>query len=69
MNLITFKQLVFLMVLSFVLIPFQAMAAIDVAAAVTQLGDINTAVPLVGAAFLAALAILAAWKLIRGAFA
>ena len=51
------------------LAPLQAMAAIDVAAAVTQLGDINTAVPLVGAAFLAALAILAAWKLIRGAFA
>ncbi len=50
-------------------VPLPAMAAIDVAAAVTQMGDVNTAVPLVGAAFLAALAILAAWKLIRGAFA
>ncbi|MBX9915874.1 MAG: hypothetical protein E6Q59_02015 [Nitrosomonas sp.] len=46
-----------------------SMAAIDVSSALTTFGDVNTAIPLVGAAFLAALGILAAWKLIRGAFA
>lgn len=51
------------------LIPGVSMAAIDVSGALTTFGDVNTAIPLVGAAFLAALGILAAWKLIRGAFA
>ena len=46
-----------------------SMAAIDVSSALTTFGDVNTAIPLVGAAFLAALGVLAAWKLIRGAFA
>ncbi|SDX42182.1 major capsid protein [Nitrosomonas oligotropha] len=46
-----------------------SMAAIDVSSALTTFSDVNTAIPLVGAAFLAALGILAAWKLIRGAFA
>ena len=49
--------------------PLPAMAAIDVTAALAGFGEVNTAVPLVGAAFLLALGILAAWKLIRGAFA
>ena len=44
-------------------------AAIDVTSALGTFSDVNTAIPLVGAAFLAALGILAAWKLIRGAFA
>lgn len=46
-----------------------AEAAVDVSAAITAFEDINTAVPLIGAAFLGALAILALWKLLRGAFA
>ncbi|MDP1595177.1 MAG: major capsid protein [Gallionella sp.] len=49
--------------------PLPAMAAIDVTAALGTFADVNTAIPLIGAAFLAALGILAAWKLIRGAFA
>lgn len=47
----------------------QANAAIDVTAAIATFGDINTAVPLVGAAFLGALGLMAAWKLARGLFA
>ena len=46
-----------------------SMAAIDVSSALTTFGDVNTAIPIIGAAFLAALGVLAAWKLIRGAFA
>ncbi|QOJ23578.1 MAG: hypothetical protein HRU78_07900 [Gammaproteobacteria bacterium] len=46
-----------------------SMAAIDVTGALGTFADVNTAIPLIGAAFLAALGILAAWKLIRGAFA
>lgn len=46
-----------------------ANAAIDVSGAITTFGDINTAVPLVGGAFLAALGLMAAWKLARGLFA
>lgn len=46
-----------------------ANAAIDTSAALATFGDVNTAIPVVGAAFLAALGVLAAWKLIRGAFA
>jgi hypothetical protein len=46
-----------------------SMAAIDTSAALATFGDVNTAIPVVGAAFLAALGVLAAWKLIRGAFA
>lgn len=46
-----------------------AFAAIDVTGAVAAFGDINTAVPLVGAAFLGALGLMAAWKLARGLFA
>lgn len=41
----------------------------DVAAAVTTFADVNAAIPVVGGAFLLALGLLAAWKLIRGAFA
>lgn len=46
-----------------------AFAVIDVSAAVATFADIQTAVPLVGAAFLAALGLMAAWKLARGLFA
>ena len=49
--------------------PMSASAAIDVSSALTTFGDVNTAIPIIGAAFLAALGVLAAWKLIRGAFA
>lgn len=49
--------------------PMSASAAIDVTGALGTFADVNTAIPLIGAAFLAALGILAAWKLIRGAFA
>ena len=49
--------------------PIPAMAAIDVSGALAGFADVNTAIPIVGAAFLLALGILAAWKLIRGAFA
>jgi len=47
----------------------EAMAAIDVTSAITVFSDIETAVPLVGAAFLGALGLMAAWKLARGLFA
>jgi len=43
--------------------------AADVASAVTTFADVNAAIPVVGGAFLLALGILAAWKLVRGAFA
>jgi Inovirus Coat protein B len=46
-----------------------AALADDVTAAVGTFAEVNTAVPVVGAAFLLALGILAAWKLVRGAFA
>lgn len=46
-----------------------ASAAIDVSGAVTAFGDINTAVPIIGGAFLGALGLMAAWKLARGLFA
>jgi len=52
-----------------ILSPVPAMAAIDVTGALAGFTDVNTAIPIVGAAFLLALGILAAWKLIRGAFA
>jgi len=72
-NIISHKQATFFMLVMFVLslflMPLQAMAAIDVTAALTTFGEVNTAIPTVGAAFLLALGILAAWKLIRGAFA
>jgi len=51
------------------LVSVSSYAAMDVTAPLAAFADINTAVPIVGAAFLAALGILAAWKLIRGAFA
>jgi hypothetical protein len=41
----------------------------DVASAVATFADVNVAIPVVGGAFLAALGLMAAWKLIRGAFA
>lgn len=41
----------------------------DVTAAIATFADVNAAIPVVGGAFLAALGLLAAWKLIRGAFA
>lgn len=50
------------------LVSTSASAAVDVSAAITAFSDINTAIPLIGAAFLGALAILALWKLLRGAF-
>ncbi|MDR4513152.1 major capsid protein [Nitrosomonas sp.] len=55
----------------FILLPTYALAdiATDVASAVTTFGEVNAAIPVVGAAFLAALGLMAAWKLIRGAFA
>lgn len=43
--------------------------ATDVTAAIAEFANVNSAIPVVGAAFLLALGILAAWKLIRGAFA
>lgn len=46
-----------------------AAIADDVAGAVTTFGEVNAAIPVVGGAFLLALGILAAWKLMRGAFA
>lgn len=61
--------LLVMFVVSLFLVPVQAMAAIDVSGAVTQFGEINTAVPLIGAAFLGALALMAVWKLARGLFA
>lgn len=54
---------------STVLVSTSSMAAMDVTSALSGFADVNTAVPVVGAAFLLALGILAAWKLIRGAFA
>lgn len=46
-----------------------AHAAMDVTAALATFTDVQGAIPTVGAAFLAVLGLLAAWKLIRGAFA
>lgn len=46
-----------------------AFAVIDVTGAVATFGEIETAVPLIGAAFLGALGLMAAWKLARGLFA
>lgn len=46
-----------------------AHAAMDTTAALATFSDVQTAVPVVGAAFLAVLGLMAAWKLIRGAFA
>jgi hypothetical protein len=46
-----------------------AALADDVTAALASFTEVNTAIPVVGAAFLLALGILAAWKLVRGAFA
>jgi coat protein B len=46
-----------------------AALADDVTAAIASFAEVNTAIPVVGAAFLLALGILAAWKLVRGAFA
>lgn len=63
------KTFFLLVLLTFLLIPLQSFAAIDVAAAITAFADVNTAIPLVGAAFLAALGLMACWKLVRGAFA
>lgn len=56
---------------SAVLLPGIAHAdmADDVTAAIAQFAAVNTAIPVVGAAFLLALGLLAAWKLVRGAFA
>lgn len=51
------------------LVSLPTFAAIDVTSALGTFSDVNTAIPTIGAAFLAALGILAAWKLIRGAFA
>lgn len=63
------KRFIAFMGLTFLLLPMQSHAAIDVSGALAGFGDVNTAIPVVGAAFLLALGILAAWKLIRGAFA
>lgn len=46
-----------------------AHAAIDTTAALASFTDVQTAIPVVGASFLAVLGLLAAWKLVRGAFA
>lgn len=46
-----------------------AHAAMDTTAALATFTDVQAAIPVVGAAFLAVLGLLAAWKLIRGAFA
>lgn len=56
-------------VLSTGLLATSANAAIDVSGAIATFSDIETAVPLVGAAFLGALGLMAAWKLARGLFA
>jgi hypothetical protein len=63
------KRFLAFMGLTFLLLPMSSHAAMDVAGALAGFADVNTAVPVVGAAFLLALGILAAWKLIRGAFA
>lgn len=60
--------LLVMFVVSLFLVPVQAMAAMDVTDALAGFTDLNTAIPVVGGAFLLALGILAAWKLIRGAF-
>lgn len=49
--------------------PSHALMSADVTAAVASFADVNAAIPVVGSAFLLALGILAAWKLVRGAFA
>lgn len=49
--------------------PASATMSADVTAAVATFADVNSAIPVVGGAFLLALGILAAWKLVRGAFA
>lgn len=41
----------------------------SVTAAIAEFADVNAAIPVVGAAMLVALGLLAAWKLVRGAFA
>lgn len=41
----------------------------DVTAAIAEFANVNTAIPVVGGAILLALGIMAAWKLVRGAFA
>lgn len=64
------RGLVSMMAVSFVMIPSISFAAIsdDVTAAITTFAEVNAAIPVVGAAFLTVLGLLAAWKLIRGAF-
>lgn len=47
----------------------QAFAAMDTTDALATFADVQTAIPVIGAAFLGVLGLLAAWKLIRGAFA
>lgn len=46
-----------------------AFAVIDVTSAIAEFSAIETAVPLIGAAFLTVLGLMAAWKLARGLFA
>lgn len=41
----------------------------DLTAATAEFANVNAAIPVVGAAMLLALGIMAAWKLVRGAFA
>lgn len=65
-NFIMFKKIAGVLI---AVAPLSANAAIDVSGAIIAFGDINTAVPLVGAAFLGALGLMAAWKLARGLFA
>lgn len=63
------KLSVLMLLLTLLLFPFSTFAAIDVTAAIANFSDIQTAAAAVGAAFLAALAIMAVWKLARGLFA
>ena len=43
--------------------------AAEVTSAIAAFADVEAAIPVIGAAFLGALALLAVWKLVRGGFA
>lgn len=49
--------------------PFASAVALDTSGATAELANVGLAVPVVGAAILAVLGLMAAWKLARGLFA
>lgn len=49
--------------------PLASAVALDTSAATAELANVGLAVPIVGAAILAVLGLMAAWKLARGLFA